>query len=164
MDSNSAYGELGDIDRSELQMAYGACVADIELFTRQQWWAGAYALVIYALLLAGVHQLVDPLVETGMRSWVLVAITWAVCLYGLLAIKRMQISIVVGRRRLERVRAHFGRAFQDIWTLARPREDIHRMLYGVMILGAVLVTWMALDKAYSMVLPSSVLSAPAPLR
>ncbi|WP_326533371.1 hypothetical protein [Pseudorhodoferax sp.] len=160
MDSSSAYGELGDIDRSELQMAYGACVADIELFTRQQWWAGAYALVIYALLLAGVHQLIDPVAEGSMRPWVLVLITWAVCLYGLLAIKRMQISIVVGRRRLDRVRAHFGRAFQEIWSLARPREDIHRMLYGVMILGAVLITWMALDKAYNIVLPVAVPTLP----
>ncbi|KQP21204.1 hypothetical protein [Pseudorhodoferax sp. Leaf265] len=153
MDSTSGFGELSDIDRSELQMAYGACVADIELFTRQQWWAGAYALVIYALLLAGVHQLVDPITEGGVRHWVLVVITWTICLYGLLAIKRMQISIVVGRRRLDRVRAHFGRAFQEIWSIARPREDIHRMLYGVMVLGAVLVTWMALDKAYAVALP-----------
>jgi hypothetical protein len=160
MDSTSGFGELSDIDRSELQMAYGACVADIELFTRQQWWAGAYALVIYALLLAGVHQLVDPITEGGVRHWVLVVITWAICLYGLLAIKRMQISIVVGRRRLDRVRAHFGRAFQEIWSIARPREDIHRMLYGVMVLGAVLVTWMALDKAYAVALP---LPGPTPL-
>lgn len=148
MEANSTFGELGDIDRSELQMAYGACVADIELFTRQQWWAGAFALVIYVMLLAGVYQLVDPAVEGSIRHWVLVAITWAICLYGILAIKRMQISIVVGRRRLDRVRAHFGRPFQEIWTLARPREDIHRMLYGIMVLGAILVTWMALDKAY----------------
>jgi hypothetical protein len=147
MDSTSGFGELSDIDRSELQMAYGACVADIELFTRQQWWAGAYALVIYAMLLAGVHQLVEPTPEGGLRHWVLVAIAWAICLYWLLAIKRMQISIVVGRRRLDRVRAHFGRPFQEIWSIARPREDIHRMLYGVMVLGAVFVTWMALDKA-----------------
>lgn len=160
MDSTSGFGELSDIDRSELQMAYGACVADIELFTRQQWWAGAYALVIYALLLASVHQLVDPITEGGVRHWVLVVITWAICLYGLLAIKRMQISIVVGRRRLDRVRAHFGRAFQEIWSIARPREDIHRMLYGVMVLGAVLVTWMALDKAYAVTLP---MPAPTPL-
>lgn len=162
MESSSGLGELGDIDRSELQMAYGACVADIELFTRQQWWAGAYALVIYALLLVGVHQLIDPVAESNLRSWVLVLITWAVCLYGLLAIKRMQISIVVGRRRLDRVRAHFGRAFQEIWSLARPREDIHRMLYGVMILGAVLITWMALDKGYGMVLPMAVPMTPLP--
>jgi len=160
MDSTSGFGELSDIDRSELQMAYGACVADIELFTRQQWWAGAYALVIYALLLAGVHQLVDPVAEGGGRHWVLVVITWAICLYGLLAIKRMQVSIVVGRRRLDRVRAHFGRPFQEIWSAARPREDIHRMLYGVMVLGAVLVTWMALDKAYAMGLP---MPGPTPL-
>lgn len=152
MDANSGYGDISDIDRSELQMAYGACVADIELFTRQQWWAGAYALVIYALLLAGVHQLVAP-GEAGMRHWVLVVITWTICLYGLLAIKRMQISIVVGRRRLDRVRSHFGRPFQEVWTLVRPREDIHRMLYGVMVLGAVLVTWMALDKAYTLAVP-----------
>lgn len=160
MDSTSGFGELSDLDRSELQMAYGACVADIELFTRQQWWAGAYALVIYALLLAGVHQLVDPVTEGSWRHWVLVVTTWAICLYGLLAIKRMQISIAVGRRRLDRVRAHFGRPFQEIWSIARPREDIHRMLYGVMVLGAALVTWMALDKAYGVAVP---LPAPAPL-
>ncbi|MGC3987603.1 MAG: hypothetical protein QM777_24370 [Pseudorhodoferax sp.] len=160
MDSTSGFGELSDLDRSELQMAYGACVADIELFTRQQWWAGAYALVIYALLLAGVHQLVDPVTEGSWRHWVLVVITWAICLYGLLAIKRMQISIAVGRRRLDRVRAYFGRPFQEIWSIARPREDIHRMLYGVMVLGAVLVTWMTLDKAFGVVLP---MPAPTPL-
>ncbi len=160
MESSSGFGELSDLDRAELQMAYGACVADIELFTRQQWWAGAYALVIYALLLAGVHQLVEPGAEAAYRHWVLVAITWAVCLYGLVATKRMQVSIIVGRRRLDRVRAHFGRPFQEIWSIARPREDIHRMLYGVMVLGAVLVTWMALDKAFGVALP---LHAPMPL-
>lgn len=162
MDSSSGFSELGDIDRSELQMAYGACVADIELFTRQQWWAGAYALVIYALLLAGVNQLVEPGDAAGLRHWLLVLITWTICLYGLVAIKRMQISIVVGRRRLDRVRSHFGRPFQEVWSLARPREDIHRMLYGTMVLGAVLVTWMALDKAYSVTVPLP-LPAPVPL-
>lgn len=153
MDSNSGYGELAEVDRAELHMLYGACVADIELFTRQQWWAGAYALAIYAMLLLGAHQLGDPAREGAWHSWVLVGMTWAVCLYGLLAVKRMQISIVVGRRRLDRVRASFGRVFQELWAMPRPKEDIHRLLYGVLGFGAVLVTWMALDRAYNLVLP-----------
>lgn len=153
MDSISGHSELSDLDRVELHMLYGACVADIELFTRQQWWAGAYALAIYAMLLLGAHQLGGPDGALDWHAWVLVAMTWMVCLYGLVAVKRMQNAIGVGRRRLERVRSHFGRAFQEVWAMPRPREDIHRVLYCVMAFGAVLVTWMALDRGYRLALP-----------
>lgn len=154
MDSISGHGELSDLDRVELHMLYGACVADIELFTRQQWWAGAYALAIYAMLLVGAHQFGDPARVVDWHAWVLVAMAWTVCLYGLIAVKRMQNAIGVGRRRLERVRAHFGRAFQEVWAMPRPKEDIHRVLYCVMAFGAVLVSWMALDRVYVVVVPA----------
>lgn len=154
MDSISGFGELSELDRVELHMLYGACVADVELFTRQQWWAGAYALALYALLLLTGHQLGGTLADnTAWHAWVLVGLTWAVGLYGVIAIKRMQNAIVVGRRRLDRVRSSFGRAFQEVWSMPRPREDIHHLLYGVLILGAALVTWMALDRVYGVVVP-----------
>ncbi|MFT3719892.1 hypothetical protein [Pseudorhodoferax sp.] len=153
MDSTSGFGELTELDRVELHMLYGACVADIELSTRQQWWAGAYALAIYAMLLAGVQQFDDAVRAGNWHAWGLVAMTWAVCLYGVLAIRRMQKAITIGRRRLDRVRSSFGRPFQEVWAMPRPKEDIHRVLYCVMGFGAVLVTWMALDKAYAALPP-----------
>lgn len=152
MDSTTGFGELSELDRGELHMLYGACVADIELFTRQQWWAGAYALAIYAMLLLAAYQFGGQ-AHGGWQVWALVAMTWAVGLYGVVAVKRMQNAITLGRRRLERVRAHFGRAFQEVWAMPKPKEDIHRLLYAVMGFGAVLVSWMALDKLYNSLPP-----------
>ncbi len=152
MNSVSQWADLTSDDRQELQLLYTSCAADIALFTRQQWWAGAYALAIDALLLAGGYQFGEA-GHGGWQAWVLVLVTWMVCLYGVVAVKRMQNSIVVGRRRLERTRMHFGRAFQEVWAMPRPSEDIHRLLYYVMGFGAVLVSWLALDRAYVLTLP-----------
>ncbi len=150
MDSVSQIGELVESDREELRMLYGACLADISLFTRQQWWAGAFAIAIYAMLLLGAYQLGNAM-HGNWQCWLLVVLTWTVCVSGVAAVKRMQNSVVGARRRLERVRSHFGRAFQEVWAIPKPPEDIHRLLYCVLGFCAVVVTWLTLDKAYAVV-------------
>ena len=150
MDSVSQMGELTESDRQELRMLYGVCASDIALYTRQQWSAGSFAIAIYAMLLVGAYQIGNAS-HGNWESWLLVVFTWIVCVSGVAAVKRMQNSIVGGRRRLERVRWHFGRAVQEVWAIPKPPEDIHRLLYCVMGFSAFVVSWLVLDKAYAVV-------------
>jgi len=48
---------------------------------------------------------------------------------------------------LERVRAHFGKPFNDAWTIQKPKDDVHQLLLAVMLLSSGVVTWLVLVKA-----------------
>jgi hypothetical protein len=138
---------LADSDREELRLLYQACVSDIGLFTRQQWSVTNYALAFFAALLFIAYQPpTTDLAHSGWQSWLLIVLAWAVCISGLAAVKRLQISIVGSRRRLERTRASFGRPFQEVWAIPKPPDDVHRLLYLVMLLGAVVVTVLVVAK------------------
>lgn len=148
MDSvTSTLDGLTDTDREELRLLYRVCISDIALFTRQQWSATTYALAFYAALLFIAYQPPEPLHAPAFwQAWVLVGLAWLVAIAGLAAVKRLQISIVGARRRLERTRAYFGRPFQDVWSLQRPADDVHRLLYLVMLLSTGVVTLLVLAR------------------
>lgn len=137
---------LADSDREELRLLYQVCVADISLFTRQQWFVSHYALAFYAALLFIAYQPANPLGHPAWQDWLLIVLAWAICVSGVAAVKRLQISIVGGRRRIERVRANFGRPFQEVWSIPKPPDDVHRLLYLVMFLGAAVVTLLMVAK------------------
>lgn len=152
MDSNPApLDGLTEADRQELRLLYQGSVADISLFTRQQWWVTNYALAIYAALLFIAYQPQD-VTRAGWQqwhswqSWLLVVLAWLVAVSGLAAVKKLQFSIVGARRRNERARMTFGRPFQEVWASPRQFDDVHRLLYLVMLLSAVVVTLLVVAK------------------
>jgi hypothetical protein len=137
---------LAESDREELRLLYQACVSDIALFTKQQWSVTNYALAFFAALLFIAYQPPTGLAHADWQSWLLVVLAWIITISGLAAVKRLQISIVGGRRRLERTRASFGRPFQEVWAIPKPPDDVHRLLYLVMILGSAVVTLLVVAK------------------
>ncbi len=137
---------LTDTDREELRLLYQSSAADIALFTRQQWWVTNYALAIDAALLYIAVQAVNP-VSTLAPAWLIILITWLVCLSALFGIKRLQISIANDVRRMERARSTFGRAFLEIVNQYRPRQDVHRLLYLVSVLASIVVTVLVAARA-----------------
>jgi hypothetical protein len=138
-------GDLTDADRHELRLLYKVSMSDIAMYTQQQWSTTSYALGIYAALLFIAYQPgMDP--YNAWQGWLPLLLAWAVCVSGLVAVKRLQFSIVAGRRRLERVRMFFGRAFLEAWSVPKPPEDVHRLLYLVMVLSAVVVTVLVVVK------------------
>ena len=136
---NLQISEVAVSDREELRLLYATSVREIAMYTREQWLATTYALAMYAAMLFIAYQ---PSIEGSRpwQNWLPFLLTWAICISGLIAVKRLQLSIVAGRRRLERVRQYFGRPFNDAWMVPKSPEDVHRLLYVVVILGAVLVT------------------------
>lgn len=137
--------ELTPADRDELRMLYQTSISDIAMFTHQQWSTTSYALAIYAALLYISYQpSMDP--TNSWQGWLPLVLSWAVCISGLVAVKRLQFSIVAGRRRLERVRIYFGRPFIEAWSVPKPPDDVHRLLYLVMLLSAVVVTVLVVIK------------------
>jgi uncharacterized membrane protein YbhN (UPF0104 family) len=137
--------ELSESDREELRMLYKVSASDIAMFTHQQWSTTTYALAIYAALLFISYQpSMDP--YNTWQGWLPLVLSWAVCISGLVAVKRLQFSIVAGRRRLERVRVYFGRPFMEAWSVPKPPDDVHRLLYLVMLLSAVVVTVLVVIK------------------
>jgi hypothetical protein len=142
---SSLPAEVGDADRTELRLLYQVSASDIAMYTQQQWSTTSYALAIYAALLYISYQpSMDP--YNSWQGWLPLLLAWAVCISGLVAVKRLQFSIVAGRRRLERVRMFFGRAFMEAWSVPKPPEDVHRLLYLVMVLAAVVVTVLVVVK------------------
>lgn len=138
---------LTDADREELRLLYEVSVSEIALFTRQQWSVTTYALAIYAALLFIAYQsLAGTVTALVHQGWLLTVLAWAVGFSGIAAVKRLQISIVGARRRIERVRAHFGRPFQEVWAIPKPPDDVHRLLYLVMLLSAAVVTLLVVAK------------------
>ena len=76
---------LSEADREELRLLYASSAADIALFTREQWWVTNYALAIDAALLYIAVQAVNP-VNSLAPPWLIITMTWVVCLSALFGI------------------------------------------------------------------------------
>jgi len=134
---------LKDSDQEELRLLYEVSVADITFFKQQQWSGTNYALVTYASVLVIAYQWL-PAPLQRWQAWLLVVLGWAVCLVGLTVVSRLQNSILGRRTRLERIREKFGDVFRGAWSIQKPSDDTHWMLYVVMLVGAGVVTWLVL--------------------
>lgn len=134
---------LKDTDREELRLLYEVSIADIAFFKQQQCSITNYSLAIHAALLFIAYQVLKhPLV--AWQLWLLIVLTWGVCIAGLAMVERLQNSILGRRTRLERVRAHFGRPFLEAWSIPKPPDDVHWLLVFVMLFSAGVVTWLIL--------------------
>jgi hypothetical protein len=135
-------------DHEELRLLYQVSVADIAFFKQQQWSTTNYALSIHAALLVIAYQLLTDKTErlATWQGWLLVVLAWSVCVIGLSVVQRLQSSILGRRTRLERVRAKFGKAFAEAWSIPKPPDDVHWLLVFVTLLSAAVVTWLVLVK------------------
>lgn len=133
----------GSHHQEELRLLYQVSTADIAFFKQQQWSAANYVLAIYAAMLFIAYQLLDKPLATW-QQWVLVVLTWSATVGGVFVVGRLQNSILGRRTRLDRVREHFGKAFMDAWTIPKPPDDNHWLLFAVMSVGAAVVTWLVL--------------------
>lgn len=147
MTSESRNNGLTDSDRDELQLLYEVSVADIAYFKQQQWSATNYALVIHAALIFIAYKLLHYSLNCW-QVWLLIVLTWSVSLIGLAVVQRLQCSILGRRARLERIREHFGKPFQEAWSIPKPPDDIHWLFVFVILLSAAIVTWLVLAKSW----------------
>jgi hypothetical protein len=146
MGTESMHVDLTESDSEELRLLYNVSVADIAFFKQQQWAVTNHALVLHGAFLFIAYQvLVSPL--QTWQLWLLIVLTWAVCIAGLGMVNRLQGSILGRRTRLERVRGHFGKPFNDAWTIQKPKDDVHQLLFAVMLLSSGVVTWLVLVKS-----------------
>jgi hypothetical protein len=144
--ADDATAPLTADDGEELRLLYQVSVADIAFFKKQQWSATNYAMGAYAALLIIVHQwLLSPL--KSWQVWPLIVLGWAICIAGYAVVSRLQNSILGRRTRLERVRARFGKAFNEAWSIPKPQDDMYWLLYAFMFVGAVIATWLVLARA-----------------
>jgi len=144
--ADDASAPLTSTDGEELRLLYQVSVADIAFFKKQQWSATNYAVGAYAALLVIVHQwLHSPL--KSWQVWPLIVLSWAICISGYAVVSRLQSSILGRRTRLERVRAKFGRVFNEAWSIPKPHDDTYWLLYAFMFVGAGIVTWLVLARA-----------------
>lgn len=134
---------LDDHEREELRLLYQVSVSDIAFFKQQQWSATNYILAIYAAMLFIAYQLLEkPL--TTWQQWLLVVLTWSATVGGVAVVLRLQNSILGRRTRLERVKKHFGKAFEHAWSIPKPPDDNHWLLVAIMLVGAAVVTWLVM--------------------
>lgn len=136
---------LTDSDAEELRLLYQVSVADIAFFKQQQWSATNYTLAIHAALLFIAYQFLKDALAIW-QMWLLIVLAWVVCVACLAVVERLQSSILGRRTRLERVMAHFGKPFTNAWSIPKPPDDIHWLLVFVVLLSAVVVTWLVLVK------------------
>lgn len=146
MGTESMHVDLTESDKEELHLLYNVSVTDIAFFKQQQWAVTNHALVLHAALLFVAYQLLASSLA-AWQLWLLIVLTWAVCIAGLGMVSRLQGSILGRRTRLERVRDHFGKPFNDAWAIQKPKDDVHQLLFAAMLLSAGVVTWLVLVKA-----------------
>ena len=146
METKNTNVDLNERDREELRLLYNVSASDIASFKQQQWSVTNHALALHAAFLFVAYQLLASSLVTW-QLWLLIVLTWAVCIAGLAMVERLQGSILGRRTRLERVRAHFGKPFNDAWTIQKPKDDVHQLLLAVMFLSSGVVTWLLLVKA-----------------
>lgn len=142
-DTNSS--TIDENDREELKLLYQISVSDIAFFKQQQWSATNYVIAIYAAMLLIAYQLINGSLNTW-QQWLLVVLTWSAAVGGVAVVARLQNSIIGRRTRLERVRGHFGKAFENAWSIPKPPGDNHYLLNIIMFVGAGVVTWLVLAK------------------
>jgi len=146
METEAMNVDLKEPDKEELRLLYDVSVSDIVFFKQQQLSVTNYALALHAAFLFIAYQLlVAPL--AAWQLWLLVVLTWTVCLAGLEMVVRLQCSILGRRTRLEQVRAHFGKPFFEAWTIQKPKDDVYQLLISVMLLSSGVVTGLVLVKA-----------------
>lgn len=142
MANNAPAPPIGPDDREELKLLYEVSVADLAFFKQQQWGTTNYAVAIYVALLAIASKFLTKPVAISYRI-LLCILALAVLLGALGVLCQLQRSIEVRRDRLERVRSHFGAAFNTARGAIPKREDILLyLLKAVLVVGFLVTSWL----------------------
>lgn len=132
--------QLSEVDRAELQLLYRVSVSDIAGFKQRQWSVTSHALAIQAALVAVGQLLKEPL--DNWQRWILVVfvgITAVITGWVLFSLHR---SIQERRERLRRVRAHFGKPFNDAWSVCKQPDQVDMFLAFALVFAALITSWL----------------------
>ena len=132
--------QLSEADRAELQLLYKVSVSDIAGFKQQQWSVTSHALAIQAALVAVGQLLKEPL--CNWERWVLVVLVGITAAIGGSVLFRLHRSIQERRERLRRVRAHFGKPFNDAWSVCKQPDQVHIFLALALVIAALIASWL----------------------
>lgn len=130
--------QLTEADRAELHLLYTASVSDIAGFKQQQWSVTSHALALQAALVAVAQLLKEPL--GGWDRWLLVVLVGITAAVGGFVLFRLHRSIEERRKRLRRVRAHFGKPFNDAWSVCKQPDQVYIFLALVLVIAALIAS------------------------
>lgn len=132
--------QLTEADRAELQLLYTVSVSDIAGFKQQQWSVTNHALAIQAALVVVGQLLKEPL--GGWERWVLVALVGITAAVGGSVLFRLHRSIEERRERLRRIREHFGKPFNDAWSVCKQPDQVYIFLALALVIAALVASWL----------------------
>lgn len=132
--------KLTEADRTELQLLYNVSVSDIAAFKQQQWSVTNYALVIQAALVAVGQLLKEPL--GSWERWLLVVLIGVTACVGGSVLFRLHRSIEERRERLRRIRVHFGKPFNDAWSVCKQPDQVYIFLAFAQVIAALIASWL----------------------
>ena len=132
--------QLTEADHTELQLLYTVSVSDIAAFKQQQWSVTNHMLAIQAALVA-VGQLLKESLGSWER-WLLVVLVGVTACVGGSVLFRLRRSIEERRERLRHVRGHFGKPFNDAWSVCKQPDQIYIFLTLAQVIAALIASWL----------------------
>jgi hypothetical protein len=132
--------KLTEADHTELQLLYSVSVTDIAAFKQQQWSVTNHALAIQAALVAVGQLLGKPF--GCWEHWLLVVLVGVTACVGGSVLFRLHRSIEERRERLRRVRNHFGKPFNDAWSVCKQTDQVYIFLALAQVIGALVASWL----------------------
>lgn len=140
MEQTQHDNQLTEADRAELQLLYTVSASDIAGFKQQQWSVTNHALAIQAALVAVGQLLKEPF--CGWERWILVVLVGITAAVGGSVLFRLHRSIKERRKRLRRIRAHFGKPFNDAWSVCKQPDQVYIFLALALVIAALVASWL----------------------
>lgn len=140
MEQTQHDNQLTEADRAELQLLYTVSASDIAGFKQQQWSVTNHALAIQAALVAVGRLLKEPV--CGWERWILVVLVGITAAVGGSVLFRLHRSIKGRRERLRRIRAHFGKPFNDAWSVCKQPDQVYIFLAIALVIAALVASWL----------------------
>jgi len=140
MEQSPNKDQLTEADHTELHLLYTISVSDIAAFKTQQWSVTSHALAIQAALVAVGQLLKEPL--GGWERWLLVVLVGFTACIGGSVLLRLHRSIEERRKRLRRVRIHFGKPFNDAWSVCKQPDQVYIFLALAQVIAALIASWL----------------------
>ena len=140
MEQRPNNSQLTETDRAELHLLYTVSVSDVAGFKQQQWSVTSHALAVQAALVAVGQLLKEPL--GSWERWLLIVLVGITAAVGVSVLFRLHRSIEERRERLRRVRAHFGKPFNDAWSVCKQPDQVYIFLALVLVIAALIASWL----------------------
>jgi hypothetical protein len=124
----------------ELTLLYEVSVQDIALFKQQQWTVTNYALLIDGGLLFIASELLPEPLSMAYKVAISALVGGALA-SAIWVCRKLQNAIEGRRERLRRLRAHFSKAFEQVWTIEKDHDEIPLLLQWVIAIAGAVVVW-----------------------